>query len=58
MNSVEIFYRYGKLITVQNTLSGDWGSILNESPLPSDDYWFIASFLDGKTYAGHFALKR
>lgn len=58
IKSVEIFNRYGKLITVQTTLSGGWDGSLNGKPLPNDDYWFIASFIDGRKYVGHFALRR
>jgi len=55
---IQIFNRYGKLITEQRTQSGGWDGSLNGNQLPSDDYWFIAKFLDGKKYTGHFALKR
>lgn len=58
IKNVDIFNRYGKLITVQTTLSGGWDGTLNGNPLPSDDYWFIASFIDGRKYVGHFALRR
>lgn len=58
IETVQIFNRYGKLITIQTTLSGGWDGNLNGNKLPSDDYWFVAKFLDGKTYTGHFALKR
>lgn len=58
IETVQIFNRYGKLITEQTTLSGGWDGNLSGSKLPSDDYWFIARFVDGKTYTGHFALKR
>ncbi len=58
IETVQIFNRYGKLITEQTTLSGGWNGTLNGINLPSDDYWFIAKFLNGKTYIGHFALKR
>ena len=60
-NSIEtvlIFNRFGKLISEQTSLSGGWDGNLNGNNLPSDDYWFIAKFADGKRYTGHFALKR
>ncbi|WP_179352649.1 T9SS type B sorting domain-containing protein [Winogradskyella vidalii] len=56
--AIQIFNRYGKLITEQTAQSAGWDGTLNGEPLPSDDYWFIASFMDGKTYTGHFTLKR
>jgi gliding motility-associated-like protein len=55
---IQIFNRYGKLITEQTDLQRGWDGTLNGKWLPSDDYWFLATFLDGKTYAGHFALRR
>ncbi|WP_296312464.1 T9SS type B sorting domain-containing protein [Winogradskyella sp. UBA3174] len=58
IETVQIFNRYGKLITEQTTLSGGWDGTLNGNNLPSDDYWYVAKFLDGKTYTGHFALRR
>jgi len=58
IETVQIFNRYGKLITEQTKLSSGWNGTLNGNNLPSDDYWFIAKFLNGKTYTGHFALKR
>ena len=58
IETVQIFSRYGKLITEQTTFSNGWNGTLNGNLLPSDDYWFVAKFLDGKTYTGHFALRR
>jgi len=58
ITSIQIFNRYGKLITQQNAMTAGWDGTLNGEPLPSDDYWFIANFIDGKTYTGHFTLKR
>lgn len=58
IKTVQIFNRHGKLITEQTTLSGGWNGTLNGNKLPSDDYWFVAKFFDGKKYTGHFALKR
>ncbi len=58
IETVQIFNRYGKLITEQTTRSGGWDGSLNGNKLPSDDYWYIAKFLNGETYTGHFALKR
>ncbi|WP_179020423.1 choice-of-anchor L domain-containing protein [Winogradskyella forsetii] len=56
--SIQIFNRYGKLITVQNTANDGWDGTLNGKSLPSDDYWFVAQFINGETYTGHFALRR
>ncbi|WP_179008446.1 choice-of-anchor L domain-containing protein [Winogradskyella forsetii] len=56
--SIQIFNRYGKLITVQSTANDGWDGTLNGKSLPSDDYWFVAQFINGETYTGHFALRR
>ncbi len=55
---VKIFNRYGKLITQLNHLSPGWDGTLNGKPLPTSDYWFIATLIDGRTFTGHFTLKR
>jgi len=58
LQSITIFNRYGKLITTLNASNLGWDGTLNGEDLPSSDYWFVAKFSDGKTYTGHFALKR
>jgi gliding motility-associated-like protein len=55
---VKIFNRYGKLITQLNHLSLGWDGTLNGQPLPTSDYWFVATLVDGRTFSGHFTLKR
>lgn len=55
---IRIFNRYGKLITVLNSSQRSWDGNLNGNLLPSSDYWYTAQFIDGRTYTGHFALKR
>ena len=55
---VKIFNRYGKLITQLNHLGLGWDGTFNGQPLPSSDYWFIATLTDGRTFTGHFTLKR
>jgi gliding motility-associated-like protein len=55
---IRIFNRYGKLITKLSNQQRAWDGSLNGRDLPSSDYWFVATFIDGKTYTGHFALKR
>ena len=55
---VKIFNRYGKLITQLNHLSPGWDGTLNGQPLPTSDYWFIATLINGRTFTGHFTLKR
>ncbi|MBC3847262.1 T9SS type B sorting domain-containing protein [Winogradskyella echinorum] len=58
IETIEIFNRYGKLISTQTISNSGWDGSLNGEDLPSDDYWFVTKFLDGKTYTGHFALRR
>jgi gliding motility-associated-like protein len=55
---VKIFNRYGKLITQLNHLSPGWDGTLNGQALPTSDYWFIATLIDGRSFTGHFTLKR
>ncbi|MEW5676098.1 choice-of-anchor L domain-containing protein [Flavobacterium enshiense] len=53
-----IFNRYGKLLKQVAASGQGWDGILNNNPLPSDDYWFTLQMENGKTIKGHFALKR
>ena len=57
--TIYIFNRYGKLI--KQITAGDigWDGTYRGENLPTDDYWFVAEFVDGsKTYKNHFSLKR
>ena len=56
--TVHIYDRYGKLITRLNADSTGWNGMYNNVTLPSSDYWFMANLGNGKTFAGHFTLKR
>lgn len=56
--SVRIFDRYGKLLSELTSQSSGWDGKYNGKELPSDDYWFIATLIDGRTFTGHFALRR
>ncbi|MEH6536556.1 MAG: choice-of-anchor L domain-containing protein [Psychroserpens sp.] len=55
---IKIFSRYGKLLTQFTNESAGWDGTLNGQALPSDDYWFVVTLLDGRTFTGHFALRR
>ncbi|WP_298761061.1 choice-of-anchor L domain-containing protein [uncultured Psychroserpens sp.] len=55
---IKIFNRYGKLLTQFDNESAGWDGTLNGQALPSDDYWFTVTLIDGRTFKGHFALKR
>lgn len=56
--SVQIFDRYGTLLTVLNGNNTAWDGYFNGELMPSSDYWFVAKLLDGRTFKGHFSLKR
>ncbi|MEP2747643.1 T9SS type B sorting domain-containing protein [Nonlabens ulvanivorans] len=30
----------------------------NGNPMPSSDYWYLVELSDGRSFKGHFALKR
>jgi gliding motility-associated-like protein len=55
---VQIYNRYGKLIAVLNEYSPYWDGSFNGNEMPTDDYWFRAKLIDGRTFNGHFTLKR
>jgi gliding motility-associated-like protein len=53
-----IYDRYGKLITSVDPNSAGWNGMLNGSPLPATDYWYVLSLPDGRVVKGHFSLLR
>ena len=53
-----IYNRYGKLLKQLLATSPGWDGTFNGRPLPGDDYWFRVQLQDGRTFTGHFALKR
>jgi gliding motility-associated-like protein len=58
---VSIFDRYGKLLAVLDAESPGWDGTYRGSPMPSNDYWFVAEVVEGeRSYQvrGHFTLKR
>jgi gliding motility-associated-like protein len=55
---VRIFDRYGKLLKQIGAAGLGWDGTFNGEPLPSDDYWYVVKFEDGRTFRGHFSLKR
>ena len=56
--TIEVFNRYGKLVAILNYNNPKWDGTYNGEVLPTDDYWFVARLLDGRTFKGHFTLKR
>ncbi len=55
---VQVFNRFGKLLKQLSSRSAGWDGTFNGAALPSDSYWYRASFEDGKILNGHFVLKR
>jgi len=55
---VKIYDRFGKLLKEIRSSGDGWNGTFNGDSLPTDDYWFVVLFPDGKEYRGHFALKR
>lgn len=55
---LQIYDRYGKLITVFNGLDFGWDGFLNGKLQFSDDYWFVVKRQNGKEFRGHFSLLR
>ncbi|SEQ86791.1 gliding motility-associated C-terminal domain-containing protein [Hyunsoonleella jejuensis] len=57
-STVYIYDRYGKLIKQLLTSSNGWNGTYNGQLMPTDDYWFKVYLEDGRTFMGHFTLKR
>ncbi|HMI06508.1 MAG TPA: choice-of-anchor L domain-containing protein [Flavobacterium sp.] len=56
--TVNVFDRYGKLISRFKGNAKGWDGKLNSKDLPSSDYWFVITLESGKVIKGHFTLKR
>lgn len=57
-NKIYIYDRYGKLLKQLNPNTIGWDGTINGEMMPTSDYWFVVHRQNGKTYKGHFALKR
>ncbi|MCQ0110678.1 T9SS type B sorting domain-containing protein [Zhouia sp. CL16] len=57
-HTVDIFDRYGRLLTKLNRNSEGWDGKLYNKDLPSGDYWFKLNLIRGKAITGHFSLIR
>lgn len=53
-----IFDRFGKLLKELDPLGPGWDGTFNGMNMPASDYWFVVTLDDGRTFKGHFALKR
>ncbi len=58
MARIDIFNRYGKRVGTLNRNQPKWEGTYNGKLLPTDDYWFVAEFADGRIIKGHLTLKR
>ncbi len=57
-SEIFIFDRFGKLLKQISPQGPGWDGTYNGNPLPSNDYWFKATLMDGKEFSSHFSLKR
>ena len=57
-STIFIFDRYGKLLKQLTANSSGWDGLYNGKEINTDDYWFKIEFGDGKSFSGHFTLKR
>lgn len=56
--NIYIFDRYGKLLKQISPTGAGWDGTYNGNPMPSSDYWYMVELSDGRSFRGHFALKR
>jgi len=56
--AILIFDKRGKLIKELDPLSPGWDGTLNGRNMPASDYWFKVTLQDGRSFTGHFALRR
>ena len=57
-NVIQIFDRFGKLLKQLSPTNIGWDGTFNGNLLPNSDYWFVVERQNGRTYTGHFTLKR
>ncbi|MFO7673086.1 MAG: T9SS type B sorting domain-containing protein [Lutibacter sp.] len=55
---IYIFDRFGKLLKQLTFKDLGWNGTYNGQALFASDYWFTADLGDGRTFKGHFSLKR
>jgi gliding motility-associated-like protein len=56
--TIQIFDRYGKLMTSIDPQGEGWDGTYNGIAVPSTDYWFVVTRANGQVHKGHFAMKR
>ncbi|WP_430411802.1 T9SS type B sorting domain-containing protein [Kordia sp.] len=55
---VYIYDRFGKLLRILINSEDAWNGTNKGAKMPSSDYWFSVKLEDGRTFTGHFTLKR
>tara|TARA_R110002111_G_C6007243_1_gene374129 strand:- start:13041 stop:17882 length:4842 start_codon:yes stop_codon:yes gene_type:complete len=58
---INVFNRYGKLMTQLSENTPGWNGIYNGEKMPTSDYWYVADVQRGSIafqVKGHFTLKR
>jgi gliding motility-associated-like protein len=55
---INIFDRYGKLVSSFGATSEGWDGNFNGLQLPATDYWFVVTREDGRELKGHFSMLR
>lgn len=58
LETIKIFNRFGNLLAVVDPESKGWDGTYLGRRLPSSDYWFSATAINGQEIKGHFTLKR
>ncbi|PZX38215.1 gliding motility-associated-like protein [Nonlabens dokdonensis] len=53
-----IFDRFGKLLKQLSPVGPGWDGMYIGNPMPSTDYWYRVELNDGRSFKGHFTLKR
>ncbi|WP_304016604.1 T9SS type B sorting domain-containing protein [Nonlabens dokdonensis] len=53
-----IFDRFGKLLKQLSPVGPGWDGMYLGNPMPSTDYWYRVELNDGRSFRGHFTLKR
>lgn len=56
--SIQVYDRYGKLLSSFTNADPGWDGTYNGKDLPSNDYWYRIRLTDGTVETGSFTLKR
>ena len=53
-----IFDRFGKVLLSRRRMGNGWNGMYNGNLMPSNGYWYLVTFADGRTFRGPFSLIR